>query len=292
MFRVNIDNLQQCGFANAQVCARRATSRRPSTASCIPTSRCRPRERRCARRQAEGAEAARDHARPDHDARPERDDDRRARARHLVQARASRLPHRAAAGDGHGRTRRRRRTTSNYVYYDSVQANAKAAAQQLKAAMGPNTNVAPLPPRLATYAQQAGNPLAIVARRHGVRRRDRQPAGARRPGAAAPAAQRAQRSRRDARHRAAGQGEGAVPDHGAARDRAKLEAEHARARSRLQAGAAHARARADVRHGRGQRLLGRDRDELDGRADPPHETARTGSPAASTTSSRPAATST
>ena len=53
--------------------------------------------------------------------------------------------------------------TANYVYYDSVQPNAQEAAQQLKTAMGPNTIVAPLPPQLATFAQQAGNPLAIVA---------------------------------------------------------------------------------------------------------------------------------
>jgi LCP family protein required for cell wall assembly len=53
--------------------------------------------------------------------------------------------------------------TANYVYYDSVQPNAQAAAQQLKTAMGPNTRVAPLPAQLAAFAQQAGNPLAIVA---------------------------------------------------------------------------------------------------------------------------------
>jgi LCP family protein required for cell wall assembly len=52
--------------------------------------------------------------------------------------------------------------TANKVYYDSVQPNAKAAASQLQAAMGPNTDVAPLPPELASFAQQAGNPLAIV----------------------------------------------------------------------------------------------------------------------------------
>ena len=49
--------------------------------------------------EAEGAEAARDQAQPDHDARPERDDDRRPRARHVVQARGRRLPHGAAAAD-------------------------------------------------------------------------------------------------------------------------------------------------------------------------------------------------
>jgi LCP family protein required for cell wall assembly len=52
--------------------------------------------------------------------------------------------------------------SSNYVYYDSVQPNAKQAAQQLKSAMGANTLVAPLPPDLASFAQQSGNPLALV----------------------------------------------------------------------------------------------------------------------------------
>jgi LCP family protein required for cell wall assembly len=52
--------------------------------------------------------------------------------------------------------------TSNYVYFDPVQPNAKAAASQLKEAMGPNTRIAALPPLLANLAQQASNPLAVV----------------------------------------------------------------------------------------------------------------------------------
>jgi LCP family protein required for cell wall assembly len=52
--------------------------------------------------------------------------------------------------------------TSSYVYFDSVQPNAKTAAQQLKVAMGPNTLLAPLPPEIVPYAQQAGNPLVVV----------------------------------------------------------------------------------------------------------------------------------
>jgi LCP family protein required for cell wall assembly len=52
--------------------------------------------------------------------------------------------------------------SSNYVYFDSVQPNAKQAAQQLKTAMGVDTLVAPLPPDIAPYAQQAGNPLTVV----------------------------------------------------------------------------------------------------------------------------------
>jgi hypothetical protein len=53
--------------------------------------------------------------------------------------------------------------TSNYVYYDPVQPNAKLAARQLKEAMGPKTLVAALPPELANLAQLANNPLVVVA---------------------------------------------------------------------------------------------------------------------------------
>src|SRR5438309_1100820 len=51
---------------------------------------------------------------------------------------------------------------SNYVYFDAVQPNAKLAAQQLKVAVGPHTIVAPLPAEIAPYAQQAQNPLTVV----------------------------------------------------------------------------------------------------------------------------------
>jgi LCP family protein required for cell wall assembly len=51
---------------------------------------------------------------------------------------------------------------SNYVYFDSVQPNAKTAAEQLKVAFGPHTIVAPLPAEIAFDAQQAGNPLTVV----------------------------------------------------------------------------------------------------------------------------------
>jgi LCP family protein required for cell wall assembly len=51
---------------------------------------------------------------------------------------------------------------SNTVYFDTVQPNAKPAAQRLAVAMGPHTNVTPLTPQIAPYAQQAGNPLTVV----------------------------------------------------------------------------------------------------------------------------------
>ncbi|HZS24779.1 MAG TPA: LCP family protein [Gaiellaceae bacterium] len=52
--------------------------------------------------------------------------------------------------------------TSNYVYFDPVQPNAKLAATQLGVVVGPNTKIAPLPAELAPLAEQAGNPLTVV----------------------------------------------------------------------------------------------------------------------------------
>jgi hypothetical protein len=51
---------------------------------------------------------------------------------------------------------------SNVVYFDSVQPNAKRAAARLKVAFGPHTQVTPLTPEIAVYAQQAGNPLTVA----------------------------------------------------------------------------------------------------------------------------------
>jgi LCP family protein required for cell wall assembly len=53
--------------------------------------------------------------------------------------------------------------TQTDVYYDPVQANAKTAASQLKAAIGSGTVVKALPAQIAPLAQQAGNPLVVVA---------------------------------------------------------------------------------------------------------------------------------
>jgi hypothetical protein len=52
--------------------------------------------------------------------------------------------------------------SSNYVYYDAVQARSKQAARQLAIVMGPNTKLAAMPPEIASYAQQASNPLTVV----------------------------------------------------------------------------------------------------------------------------------
>ncbi len=48
------------------------------------------------------------------------------------------------------------------VYYDAVQANAKQAARELKTAFGAHTTIAPLSPELSGFAQQAGNPLTVI----------------------------------------------------------------------------------------------------------------------------------
>ena len=69
------------------------------------------------------------------------------------------------------------------IYYDAVQANAKAAAQQLAVAFGATHVVAPLPPEFASFAQESGNPLTIVVVGIVVQRRARRSAGRDRPDA-------------------------------------------------------------------------------------------------------------
>ncbi len=54
-------------------------------------------------------------------------------------------------------------TFGTTVYYDPVQPDAKQAARQLQPLFGAHTTVAPLSPEIAAYAQQAGNPLTVVA---------------------------------------------------------------------------------------------------------------------------------
>jgi hypothetical protein len=51
---------------------------------------------------------------------------------------------------------------SNTVFFDTVQPNAKQAAKQLAIAMGPHTDIKPLAPEIAPYAQAAGNPLTVI----------------------------------------------------------------------------------------------------------------------------------
>jgi LCP family protein required for cell wall assembly len=52
--------------------------------------------------------------------------------------------------------------SDSYVYYDAVQPTSKAAAQQVAVAFGPHTVTAPLPPEIAPLALQAGNPLVVA----------------------------------------------------------------------------------------------------------------------------------
>jgi LCP family protein required for cell wall assembly len=54
-------------------------------------------------------------------------------------------------------------TFETNVYYDPVQPNAKQAAEKLKPLFGAHTRVLALAPAIAPYAQQAGNPLTVVA---------------------------------------------------------------------------------------------------------------------------------
>ena len=52
---------------------------------------------------------------------------------------------------------------TTFVYYDSVQPNAKQAAREVAASFGAHTQIAPLPPEIAPLAQQSNNPLTVVA---------------------------------------------------------------------------------------------------------------------------------
>jgi LCP family protein required for cell wall assembly len=54
-------------------------------------------------------------------------------------------------------------TFETNVYYDPVQPSAKQAAEKLKPLFGAHARVLPLAPAIAPYAQQAGNPLTVVA---------------------------------------------------------------------------------------------------------------------------------
>jgi hypothetical protein len=54
-------------------------------------------------------------------------------------------------------------TFETNVYYDPVQPEAKQAADRLKPLFGAHARVVPLSPAIAPYAQQAGNPLTVVA---------------------------------------------------------------------------------------------------------------------------------
>jgi LCP family protein required for cell wall assembly len=56
-----------------------------------------------------------------------------------------------------------RQTSRTTVYFDPVQPAAKQAAKQLAPLFGGHAAVAPLSPAIAPYAQQAGNPLTVVA---------------------------------------------------------------------------------------------------------------------------------
>ena len=146
MFRVTINNLVGLRrLQRAAVRGSRATSRRRSTASCIPTSRLPTRANQTALgRKPTAPKQPVIKPQRDHDARPERDDASAGLARdtsyklavagfHTVQ-----LPPPTFANTPPGTPT----YTSNYVYFDPVQANAKEAASQLKEAMGPNTLVA------------------------------------------------------------------------------------------------------------------------------------------------------
>jgi LCP family protein required for cell wall assembly len=163
LFRVNIQNLQECGLANAQVCASQSDINAAVDLFMHP-------DVSLATRANDSALGIKPKA-------PKQAPIKRAQITTLVlngttiPGLASDTSFKLAQAGFHtvqlpptAKADTPTPTyTASYVYYDSVQPNAQAAAQQLKTALGPNTRVAPLPSQLAPYAQQAGNPLALVA---------------------------------------------------------------------------------------------------------------------------------
>jgi LCP family protein required for cell wall assembly len=53
-------------------------------------------------------------------------------------------------------------TQASFIYYDPAHPNAKQAAKQLQAALGPHTLTGPMTPEIALFAQQASNPLTVA----------------------------------------------------------------------------------------------------------------------------------
>jgi LCP family protein required for cell wall assembly len=163
MFRVSIDNLQSCGIANAQLCGSSSDIQAAVDSFMHP-------DVTLATRANDAALGIKRKAHKQKAIKPAqittlvlngttigglaRDTSYKLAVAgfHTVQ-----LPATTPANTPPGRS-----YTSSYVYFDPVQPNAKEAAQQLKVAMGPNTSLAPLPPEIVPYAQQANNPLAVV----------------------------------------------------------------------------------------------------------------------------------
>jgi LCP family protein required for cell wall assembly len=162
MFRLNIDNLVDCGYANAQVCAQPQDVRAavdkfmhpdvtlPDRANAVALGR-KPKAPKSP--DLKPAQISTLVLNGTTIAGLARDTSYKLAVTgfHTVQLPAS------VAADAPTAS-----YYSNYVYFDSVQPNARRAAAQLKETMGPNTKVAPLPPEISPYAQQSGNPLTVV----------------------------------------------------------------------------------------------------------------------------------
>jgi LCP family protein required for cell wall assembly len=162
MFRVQIPNLQDCGFANAQVCASQSDIASavssfqhpdvslPDRANAAALGRkAKPPKKAALQRSAVSTLILNGTTVPG----LARDTSYKLAVAgfHTVQLPGQLLPNAPSSS-----------YYSNVVYYDSVQPNAKQAAAQLKVAFGAHTQVTPLTPEIAAYAQQAGNPLTVA----------------------------------------------------------------------------------------------------------------------------------
>jgi LCP family protein required for cell wall assembly len=164
LFRLNIDNLQDCGYLNAQVCAQPSDIQAAVETFLHPDVTLPDRANRAALGRKPQA--------------PKAPDLKPAQVSTLVlngttiAGLARDTSYKLAVAGFHtvqlpasilgGANAPTASYYSNYVYFDTVQPNAKQAAEQLKFAMGSNTKLAPLPPEIAPYAQESGNPLTVV----------------------------------------------------------------------------------------------------------------------------------
>jgi LCP family protein required for cell wall assembly len=169
LFRTEIENLQPCGYLNAQVCANPSDITAAAQKFEHPDVTVSQR----ADQQTLGIKAT------------------RARATRLAPSRISTLVLNGTTQAGLARDTSfklasagfhtvqlpptvladapRQDYSASVVYYDPVQPTARSAADTLAQWLGPHTDVAPLSPEISPYAQRASNPLTVLVVGSGFR---------------------------------------------------------------------------------------------------------------------------
>ncbi len=162
LFRVTIPNLQSCGFLNAQICAQPADIQtavqsfehpdvsQPKVANAVALGH-KPKPKKQPALKPAGITALVLNGTTQAGLARDTSYKLALLGYHTVQLPATIL------ADAPSQT-----YDTSLVYYDSVQPNAKQAAHEVAAAFGPRTQIAPLPPEIAPFAQQANNPLVVA----------------------------------------------------------------------------------------------------------------------------------